>query len=141
MRHNQTKWIKAFNHEFINISITNPMCSLAFNTVKIDYSTFFLSYLIRQSISGVNTSEILYFQVINPFLQIKVGKRFIYKMAPRTGIPLNGLFFPNNNPWPFLFPFPIFLPLPIFFPIPIVSPQFSYTGGGYIGNFPPDCGR
>ena len=101
MWHNQTKWIKVFNHEFINVSITNPMCSLTFNAIKIDYTTFFLSYLIRKSISGVNTSEILYFQVIYPFFEIKVGKRFIYKMLPSIGIPLNGLFFPNNNPWPF----------------------------------------
>ena len=116
MRHNQTKWIKVFNHEFINISITNPMSSLAFNTVKIDYFTFFLSYLIRQTISGVNTSEILYFQVIYPFLQVKVGKRFINKMLPSIGIPLKGLFFPNNNPWPFFFPFQFFYLFLFFYP-------------------------
>ena len=62
-------------------------------------------------------------------------------MAPRIGIGLKGLFFPNNNPWSFFFPFPVFLSLPVFFPIPIVSPQSPYTGGGYIGNCPPDCGR
>ena len=125
MWHNQTKWIKVFNHLFINISVTYPMCTGSFNTIQINYSTFFLLYVIRKSISGVNTSEIFNSQIIDPFFEIKIGKWFIYKMVPRIGMLLNGLFFPNNNPWPFFLPFPVlFFPLPVFFPMPIVSPQF-----------------
>ena len=110
MWHNQTKRIKVFSHVFIQISVTHPMSTFSFNTVEIDYSTFFFSYLIWKSISGVNTSEVFYFQIINPNFKIKIGKWFIYKMLPMIGIALNGLFFPNNNPLPFFFPFPVFFP-------------------------------
>ena len=94
------------------------MSFFSFNTVEIDYSTFFFSYLIWKSISGEDGSEMFYCQIVNPFFQIKIGKWFIYKMLPVIGIALNGLFFPNNNPGPF------FLPFPVFFSIPIVSFQF-----------------
>ena len=98
MWHNQTKRIKVFSHVFIQISVTHPMSSFTFNTVEIDYSTFFFSYLIWKSISGEDGSEMFYSKIVNPFFQIKIGKWFIYKMLPMIGIVLNGLFFPNNNP-------------------------------------------
>ena len=117
MWHNQTKRIKVFSHVFIQISVTHPMSAFSFDTVKIYYSTFFFSYLIWNSISGEEGSEMFYFQIINPFFQIKIGKWFIYKMLPMIGIALNGLFFPNNNPWPFLFCLFQFFSLSSFFPI------------------------
>ena len=116
--HNQTKRIKVFSQILFQISVTHLMSTFSFDTVEIDYSTFFFSFLIWKSISGVNTSEVFYTKIVNPFFQIEIGKRFIYKMLPMIGIALNGLFFPNNNPLPF------FSPFPVFFPIPIVSLRF-----------------
>ena len=72
MGHNQTKRIKVFNHVFIQISVTYPTISFTFNTIKIDYSTFFFSYLIWKSISGEDTSKMFYFQIVNPFFKIKL---------------------------------------------------------------------
>lgn len=51
----------------------------------------------------------------NPIKQIKIRQCFIYKIAPKTGIELNGLFGPSNVPFPFSLVFFFFTPIPIGF--------------------------
>ena len=57
---------------------------------------------------------------LNPIKQIKIRQWFIYKIAPKTGIELNGLFGPSNIPFPFFRPFT---------PIPIGFSQVPKKGG------------
>ena len=49
-----------------------------------------------------------------PFHKVKVGQWFNYKMVPRMGIELNGLFFPRRRPFPldFFFKLPFLLGFP-----------------------------
>ena len=62
-------------------------------------------------------------KLFNPIKQIKVRQWFVYKIEPRTGIELNGLFGPSNSPFPFPFPFPFFF---FFTPIKIGFSSFRY---------------
>ena len=51
----------------------------------------------------------------NPIKQIKIRQCFIYKIAPKTGIELNGLFRPSNIPFPFFWSFSFLLPFQLDF--------------------------
>ena len=62
-------------------------------------------------------------KLFNPIKQIKVRQWFVYKIEPRTGIELNGLFGPSNSPFPFPFTFPLvffLLPLKLDFPASVI---------------------
>ena len=99
MRHNQAKRVKVFNKIIIQISVTKTICSRSLNIIEINYSTLFLN-LFWQCISTENISEVLYFKFFYPVKQIKITQWFGYKIEPKIGIELKGLFFPSNRPFP-----------------------------------------
>ena len=98
------------------------MCSRSSYIIKINYSTFF-SNLFWKFITTIYSSKMFNTKSFYPIIKIKVGKRFNYKMLPRMGIELNGLFFPRSSPEP--------LDLDFFFltPIPIGFSQVPKKGG------------
>ena len=63
---------------------------------------------------------------LNPIKQIKIRQCLIYKIAPKTGIELNGLFGPSSIPFPFPRPLVFFF---LFTPIPIGFSQVPKKGG------------